>query len=148
MKTKNMLLYLCALGVFALDRASKLLWRHADFVLIPRVLAIRATQNTGMAFGLWAGGAQWLAVISAVLLLFAFAYLRRHTLRGLTQTGLGLILGGALGNLFDRIIYGYVIDLFDLLFIRFYIFNIADVGVVLGAALICLCLLKGETAHQ
>ena len=49
--------------------------------------------------------------------------------------GCGLMLGGAVGNLVDRLLYGYVIDLFELTFVRFYIFNGADVAIVTGAVL-------------
>ena len=52
-----------------------------------------------------------------------------------------MILGGAAGNAIDRAMYGYVIDMIELLFVDFYIFNIADVGVVCGAILCGISLL-------
>ena len=52
-----------------------------------------------------------------------------------------LLAGGALGNIIDRVLYGAVTDMFELLFIRFYIFNVADVGVVAGAILCGISLL-------
>ena len=52
-----------------------------------------------------------------------------------------VLAGGALGNIIDRVLYGAVTDMFELLFIRFYIFNVADVGVVAGAILCGISLL-------
>jgi len=56
-------------------------------------------------------------------------------LSGWAVTGLSLMAGGALGNMIDRVAFGYVVDMFELLFMDFYIFNVADVGVVAGAVL-------------
>ena len=62
-------------------------------------------------------------------------------LSGMAAAGVSLMAGGALGNLIDRAALGYVRDLFELLFVKFYIFNIADVGVVAGAVLCGVSLL-------
>jgi len=138
---KKYLLWIAALGVFALDRAAKILLPGNDSVLIPGILRLRYVENSGMAFGWLSGNTVLLAVFSVLLLLGAYLIIRPSRLKGLAAIGIGLILGGALGNLFDRLVLGYVIDLFDFLFVRFYVFNIADVmitsGVILaGAALI------------
>lgn len=145
---KHTRLFLCALAVFILDRLAKVFWQSADFVLIPGVLAIRSTQNTGMAFGMLPGGTMFLIAASILLLIIALIWLlHKKELPRLVQWGAGLMGGGALGNLFDRIFYGHVIDMLDVIFLDFFIFNPADVGVVLGAALLGIYLLKGESAH-
>ena len=86
--------------------------------------------------------------VSILLLIIALIWLlRKKELPRLVQWGAGLMGGGALGNLFDRIFYGHVIDMLDVIFLDFFIFNPADVGVVLGAALLGMYLLKGESTH-
>ena len=67
--------------------------------------------------------------------------LRGMRLSGLAPVAVSLMAGGALGNLLDRLLLGYVQDMFELLFMRFYIFNLADVGVVCGAVLCGVSLL-------
>ena len=141
---KKKLFILSAAIVFALDRLIKILWAEADFILIPRVLAVRGTQNTGMAFGLFSGGALILAAVSIVILLLLFLYIKTHPLPRMEQLGLGLITGGALGNLLDRIVYGHVIDMLEPLFFNLFVFNIADAGITIGAVLLGASILLGK----
>ena len=142
---KKTRIFLTAALLFALDRATKALWREASFDLIPGVLAFHGTRNTGMAFGWLPGGTAALAALTALLIVGIVLFLRRHALPSLGQIGAGLLLGGALGNLFDRLFLGYVIDFIDPLFARLFVFNIADAGVTVGAALVALAfLLKKE----
>jgi signal peptidase II len=88
-----------------------------------------------MAFGWLSGNPLLLAFFSLMLLLYAFLTLRRYHLKSLALAGVGLILGGAMGNLFDRLALGYVIDLFDFVFVHFFVFNIADIMITAGAIL-------------
>lgn len=138
---KNARLYLSAAGLILLDRLSKLLWRNADFDVIAGVLAFHGTRNTGMAFGWLAGGTALLTVFGAAVCLGLLLYLRRKRLSRLCQYGAGLLLGGAAGNLLDRLFLGYVIDFIDPVFLHWFIFNLADAGVTCGAALIAIELL-------
>jgi len=100
--------------------------------LIPGVIELTYIQNTGAAFGILAGQ-RWLlagiAFIAAVILVFI---LLRYTDGFWGTLGLAAVLGGAVGNLIDRVIYGYVIDMFSVLFFNFAIFNIADIFITLG----------------
>jgi len=153
------LLYLgIACFVFAADRLSKLYIRgHVELnegviPVIPHFFSITHVENTGAAFSFFA---DWparvrgpLLVGFSVLATLLICYLLCNSLRHLTWTGLALalVLGGAAGNLYDRIRYGRVTD-----FLHFYIgryswpdFNVADTAIVSGAALLALSLLLGE----
>lgn len=90
--------------------------------------------NTGVAFGLFAN-AQLLMGILAVAIV-TFLIIKRHEFMVDTAStiALGLIIGGAIGNLIDRVVYGYVIDYLNLGW--WPAFNIADVGVVIGGLLL------------
>ena len=136
-------LWIAALAAL-IDRAAKLAWAAADFVLIPGVLGVRGTRNTGMAFGMLGGRPYLLAALTAGVMIALFVYLRKKRLPGYAWAGFGLILGGAAGNLFDRLAYGYVIDMLEPLFARLFVFNPADAAVVCGAVLLGVYLLFGQ----
>ncbi|MBQ9253100.1 MAG: signal peptidase II [Clostridia bacterium] len=136
-----------ALLVFLLDRASKLLWPRippSGFLLIPGVLDLYPARNTGMAFSLLSGRPWLLGLLSLGVIVGAFFFLRRKALRPLCWVGLMMMLGGAVGNLADRLITGFVPDMIELLFVRFAIFNLADVALVVGCLLVMIDLFRGE----
>lgn len=127
-------------GVIAvvLDRVTKL-WaagalKAGSMTVIPDVLAFTYAENTGMAFSMFAGHPRLLAVVSLALVACVLAAMRSV----LPQTPLGyalqgMLLGGGVGNAIDRLLYGYVIDFIEPLFMEFAIFNVADIAVTLGA---------------
>ena len=101
-------------------------------------------KDTGMAFGMLGGRPYLLATLTAGVMIALFVYLRKKRLPGYAWAGFGLILGGAAGNLFDRLAYGYVIDMLEPLFARLFVFNPADAAVVCGAVLLGVYLLFGK----
>ena len=109
--------------------------------LIPGVLALTCTENTGMAFSLFSGRAWLLGVVSAVCILLGWLVLRRYTLGRWSRIGAMLMLGGALGNMIDRFLRGYVVDMFEALFVEFAIFNVADAALTIGTALMAISLI-------
>ena len=145
------------------DRVTKV-WieSHLSFSdtipVIPGVFNIVHTQNRGMAFGLFSDGASasrnlLLAAVALVVLLFVAGLIWRlppQAPRGqrFTPTALGLILGGALGNLYDRLLKGSVTDFLDLHAgsLHWPAFNIADSAITIGAVLLALELLR--PAHR
>ena len=141
---KHARLFVTAAAVLAADRVTKLLWRDADFGVIPRVLAFHGARNTGMAFGLLAGTPWLLALVGAAVCAGIFKYLGGRSLNRLCQYGLGLLLGGALGNLLDRLFLGYVIDFIDPVFLNWFVCNVADIAITCGAALLMIHLLFGK----
>lgn len=123
------------------DRLVKILTEGMCRVLIPGVLALHSTRNTGMALGLMTGRPLVILALGAVLIVLGLRLLRGMRLSGLAPLSLSLIAGGAIGNALDRLLLGYVRDMLEFLFVDFYIFNVADVGVVCGAALCAVSLL-------
>ncbi len=110
--------------------------------LIGQTIRLTRVHNVGGALGIFPGsGALFLAVSLAVSAGIIVAILRRNGQRLLMGMGLGLLLGGAIGNLIDRIAYGYVLDFLEIrgLFVN----NFADVCVSVGAALVFIHVLFG-----
>lgn len=136
-----------AVAAFLTDRVVKILSAgipEQGTVLIPGILGLRQARNTGMAFSLFAGHPVLLGLMSAGIIFGAFLILRGKELRSLTLCGLMLMLGGAAGNLIDRLLSGYVPDMIEFLWTDFAVFNIADACLVIGCGLVILDLIKGE----
>ena len=108
------------------------------------VLHFTYLENSGMSFGLLADHRWVFMLLSSVGIAALFVYLMY--LKGqdkLLCTSLALVIGGGIGNMFDRIFLGYVVDFIDVQCIPFWswIFNLADSAVCVGAALMVLALL-------
>ena len=141
----------------ATDRVSKVLAERMDpaqvISLIPGVIRLRRTANTGMAFSMFSGQTLMLALVSALLVAGLITWMIvRPNLSQLLRTGLWLVVGGGLGNLWDRIVYGAVIDFIEPTFVRFAVFNLADVFICVGAGLAALAMIleenKKEPGHE
>lgn len=132
--------YRVAVAVVVLDQLSKA-WVSAHLregqvsPLLPGVLQQRLVFNTGAAFSLMSGNAWLLGVVSAAVALALVLWIQRggpwHRLQAL---GLGLLLGGAVGNGLDRWRLGTVVDFLEIIPIRFPVFNAADVAINLAVA--------------
>lgn len=131
-----------AVAVWLLDRLSKLLvikqfplWSSRP--LLGRWLSLTHVRNTGAAFGLFRNQVLLLSLVT-VALLCSLVFLRKHiaALGQWGRIGIALVLGGALGNLYDRIFLGYVVDFLE--FPSFPVFNLADSAIVLGVSLLCI----------
>ena len=134
-------------AVFSADRICKVLAEQIPqegMVLIPRILGLRYTRNTGMAFSLFSGHPWLLGILSLLILAGAFRFLRKKEIPLLPFIGLMLMLGGAAGNMADRLSDGSVPDMIELLFIRFAVFNPADMALTVGCALIIVYILFGR----
>lgn len=104
--------------------------------LIPGVVNLRPVQNRGMAFSMLSGQSLALTLVTAALIAALVGWLiARPDAPRLFRTGLWLIAGGGLGNLYDRLTRGSVADFIDLAFVRFAVFNVADICICVGAAL-------------
>lgn len=107
------------------------LGEHAP--LIPYIVDLTYVTNTGAAFSIFSEHTWALAlvslVMSVVLALALWKGLFKHPLGKMTLT---LLLAGAVGNLIDRAFRGFVVDMFNVLFMRFAVFNVADICVVVG----------------
>ncbi len=126
-----------------LDRLTKIFFSDSLSVgeslpVIRNVIHMTLVHNTGIAFGLFKNHGIVFVIIPAiaiVLLVFNIYYYRNHKdLSRVYIVAISLILGGAIGNLIDRIFFGYVIDFIDL---RIWpVFNVADSAITIGAVLI------------
>ncbi len=119
---------------------SKVLSLGESLPLIRNVLHMTLVHNTGIAFGLFRDkGVVFIIIpiIAAILLIFNIYYYKNHKILSRTYiVAFSLILGGAIGNLIDRIFFGYVIDFIDL---RIWpVFNIADSAITIGALVILI----------
>lgn len=133
-----------ALLACGMDLWMKLLPGLRDGVLLPGLLALHQVENPGVSFGLLVNSPGLVLGLGLGLVLGLGLLLRRMSLDRVEQLAFGLVLGGALGNLADRLIHGVVHDFFKLLFIRFPVFNLADVWISLGAAVLMVHLLIKE----
>ena len=136
-----MMFLLCGITVFVvlIDRITKYLAFRCDepFVLINRVIEVVQTKNDGIAFGLGGGmryGALLWSVLSVVAVFLLVLFYVKYTSRRPGNTvAFGLVIGGALGNLIDRVAAGgKVLDFIQLSFINWPAFNIADASIVVG----------------
>ncbi len=135
-----------SLGVIVLDQLTKLsivgLLDHGQGIVVTPFFNLVSARNTGAAFSFLAGAGGWQRYFFIVLALAASAFivylLRRHAAEKRFSLGLALILGGAVGNLIDRVRLGYVIDFLDFHYAGWHYpaFNVADSAITVGAALV------------
>ena len=152
-KTKRVVVLLAAIVV--VDQLTKIIvdWTmplHHSIPMVKGFFNLTYVRNTGAAFGIFAGSAEifrrpFLIVVSLVAIGFILAMLKRlpEKERGL-MTALSFILGGAIGNLIDRIFYGEVIDFLDCFWGSYHwpAFNIADSFITIGVGMTAFCLYK------
>ena len=106
---------------------------------LPGILGLTHIHNEGAAFSMLTGARWFFVVLTVVFLGFGLWVLWKKKLRHpLGIWSWVLVLAGAAGNLIDRCLYGYVVDMFEVQFMRFAIFNVADIFVVLGGILFCV----------
>lgn len=147
-----------ALGVVLLVILDQLVKQWARDYLLPignipiinGFIGFRYATNTGAAFGILEG-ARWFFIILTVVVLIAlliYEFKMPYTRRNLwVRIPMALMLAGAIGNFIDRLLFGYVVDMFEFLFISFPIFNVADILLVTGTfayAFVALFVLKEE----
>lgn len=103
---------------------------------IPGVMQLTRLHNYGAAWSSLSGKTVLLIAVTAVLLIGVTVLLVKRIVRHpLGMFSCILILGGGIGNMIDRVVHGYVVDMFDLLLFSYPIFNLADCFVVVGAIL-------------
>ena len=148
-----MIYYLIGAAVIVFDRVVKKLvvsnmvpWETIP--VIEDIFHFTYVQNRGAAFSMWQG--QWVILIgfplAAIAVGLILIYLKRNKWDKLMLTSVAMICGGGLGNLIDRIMLGYVVDLFD--FRVFPVFNIADIFICVGCGLMILDVLFFERKNS
>ena len=153
--------FLIAALVVLLDRASK--WLVADRItlhdslpVLPGFFRLTHVENRGAAFGLfsdspseWKVAALILFSLIALVVVSALLWKNSHAMT-VTGVGLALIMGGALGNLWDRLLDGHVVDFLDFSLAGYHwpAFNVADSAIVVGAMLLVTEILFSKPAEE
>ena len=109
--------------------------------VVGNFLKITYIQNKGAAFGMLQEQQNLFLIVGFITIVF-LVNLFLKTEDKLTKTAISMVIGGAIGNIVDRILYGYVVDMFDFNGVWSYIFNFADICVVLGVALLTLGIIR------
>ena len=151
MKMKNKKTYIVIFLIIIIDLISKILVTkfmapNQSISIIKNFFSITYVKNTGVAFSMLEGNIFFIIILTFFIVWLIFRYINSRILNSFECFSYGLIVGGALGNLFDRIRLGYVIDFFDFNIIgyNFAIFNVADIAIVVGVFLIIVFSIRGE----
>ena len=134
---------LCVLIWFFLDRITKVLAESAFIyprrgdVCVDHLIRFDLVHNTGAAWGSFSDATSLIALFTAILcvIILIFVLYEAKQAPCVEMIALALIFAGGIGNLFDRVVYGYVVDMITPLFISFPTFNVADIGVTCGVIL-------------
>jgi signal peptidase II len=125
--------------------------------VIPGFARLRYTENTGAAFGFFQGWTGALSIVAVIIIVAIVLSASRVGTSAFGMIALGLVMGGALGNLMDRLRLGYVVDFVDLYGPRininnipysFPVFNVADSAITIGAMLLMATLLFGKSTPE
>lgn len=133
--------YLLSFIIVLIDQVSKYLTQaYVDIgqqiEWIPGLLSITHIHNTGAAWSILEGQMWFFYIITVIVVVMIIYYMQQMKDEPLLKTGLAFILGGALGNFIDRLLHQYVIDMIQLDFIDFPIFNLADTALTIGVILL------------
>lgn len=138
-------IFIISIIVLLIDVVSKrlvinFLIENESFKIIDNFFSLTYVKNTGVAFSMIEGYV-WLIIIATIIILFMlFKYIKEGISNNCELVSYGFIIGGAVGNLVDRIFYGYVVDFFDFNIFGYQapIFNIADIFIVVGVLMLIL----------
>ncbi len=157
-KTRRLLknreaVYSVACVLLMVDQLVKLLVRSKiplmdEVVVIPSFFSLYHIENTGAAFSLFSGATIILVVLSVLVLAFLHFYVLSDEVMGKWKKfGLGIVIGGIIGNLIDRILYGAVVDYLAFSFFgySFPVFNIADIGITIGFLILVVDIFRGDS---
>lgn len=142
-----MLYTIIALVLLVADQVVKYLVRTGielgqSIPFIPHVLDLTYVQNTGAAFSMLREHTWVLILISAIIVVVVAAFVRRGFFQGwLGLTAAMLVMCGGVGNLIDRVVLGYVTDMFQTTFMNFAVFNLADCCITVGVVLLFIYVL-------
>jgi signal peptidase II len=134
--------------VLIIDQILKLLVQtfETNVSIIKNLFAISYYQNTGAAWSILEGEQLLLIIISLVMIVIVYSMMFSFEENKLTNIAFGILFGGIIGNLIDRVLFGYVRDFIAITIFGYHfpIFNIADIGIVLGVFLLIIETVKGE----
>ena len=145
--------FLIAIGIVVSDIITKYfattVIKLDEIALIKNVLYFHYTENRGAAFGILKN-CRWLFItitIAVIIAVVIYIIIKKPKSR-LLLVSLAMITGGGIGNLIDRISLSYVVDFIDFRIINFPVFNVADIFVSIGAALMFIYIIFFEEKHN
>lgn len=116
--------------------------------IIQNVFHLTYVENRGAAFGMFQNNQIIFVIVAIVASIFGLYYLHTKKVNLIGKFGIVLIISGAIGNLIDRVRLGFVVDYFDFRIVWEYVFNVADVFVVVGTLMLCIYILFFEGKEQ
>ena len=123
---------------------SNILILNKSITIIPNFFYLTYTHNYGGAWSIFDNSTLFITIVSFLIIIGIIYYLFKNKVtKKIEIVGYSLLLGGAIGNLIDRIVYGYVIDFLDFYIFKydFPIFNVADIGIVVGIILLLVSMI-------
>ncbi|MEK5400437.1 signal peptidase II [Paenibacillus sp. FSL K6-2859] len=146
--------YVVAFIAFAVDQLIK--WSVATYMdigqkipLIPGFIQLTSIRNRGAAFGILQNQRLFFILVTAIVLVGIIIYLRKiYRRQKFLAYALVLIFGGALGNFVDRALHGEVVDMLELTFINYPVFNMADVFITTGVIMVMIDTLRASRADK
>ncbi|MGL4912914.1 MAG: signal peptidase II [Romboutsia sp.] len=148
-----MLYELIILLLIGIDQLSKVwalnsLKDIGSIPLIENVFHLTYVENRGAAFGMLQNNRTIFIIVALAASIFGLYYLHTKKMNLLGKASIILVISGAIGNLIDRVRLGFVVDYFDFRFIWEYVFNVADIFVVVGTIMLCIYIIFFEEEKQ
>ncbi|NLB91217.1 MAG: signal peptidase II [Clostridiales bacterium] len=145
--------WILGIALYFIDRgvkywAQEVLQQIGKIEILPGFLSFQFVKNHGIAFGWFSDIGNLQIVFSLIAITVLGWIMKRYQLNKSACWGMVLIIAGAFGNVTDRLLYGYVIDMIQLDFISFPIFNIADIAVVIGTVVVMVAVLFSKTGFE
>lgn len=121
-----------------------------NICIIPNFFYLTLAKNTGAAFSLLENKIIFFIIIAFIVIYYIFKYSIKEDIDKLEQVSYILLIGGIIGNLIDRIIYGYVVDYlrFIIFSYNFPIFNLADICITIGAIFLIIIIFRKEKNNE
>lgn len=132
--------------LIALDQISKIevqqmLIGRPSLPIIEGVFHLTYVENRGAAFGLMQGKQIFFTIVAIIVIIVGLICIYKKNYGKLINISISMVIAGSVGNLIDRLKLGYVIDFLDFRFIWNYVFNLADVFVIIGTLTLCIAII-------
>ena len=140
---------LTIIALIVIDQISKYLALNnlaniGSIPIIENIFHLTYVENRGAAFGMFQNNQIVFIIVAVVASIVGLYYIYKKKLNLLGNISIVLIISGAIGNLIDRVRLGFVVDYFDFSLIWDYVFNVADIFVVVGTILLCIYIIVFE----
>jgi signal peptidase II len=144
-------IFYIALVIFMIDQVSKLILSNylKDDLVITNFFGLTPLTNTGAAWSFLSNHNYLIVLISLIILVILYRFMLSFKLNKINTVAFGLVFGGILGNLGDRIFHGYVFDFlaFKIFNYDYPVFNLADSFIVIGTIILIIGIMKGDDTN-